>query len=116
MPAPRTPAAAAATRIVRDERGPDAVRLAAAYDCPGRRVTGRDRLRPAPPWAREEAVSTRRPIAVDVLATPEGPPLAPTSGGGADTCPVAPRRCRRDPFSAPFREPAEGPSNFSTNC
>ncbi|MER7399246.1 thiamine pyrophosphate-binding protein [Streptomyces sp. NPDC000151] len=55
----------------RDERGPDAVRLAEAYGCSGRRVTARDGLRSALEWARKEAVSTRRPVLVDVLARPD---------------------------------------------
>ncbi|MFC6066845.1 thiamine pyrophosphate-binding protein [Streptomyces ochraceiscleroticus] len=55
----------------RDERGPDAVRLAEAYDCSGCRVTARDGLRSALEWARKEAVSTRRPVLVDVLARPD---------------------------------------------
>ncbi|MFI8993632.1 thiamine pyrophosphate-binding protein [Streptomyces sp. NPDC053542] len=54
----------------RDERGPDAVRLAEAYDCSGCRVTDREGLRSALEWARKEAVSTRRPVLVDVLARP----------------------------------------------
>ncbi|MEV0603145.1 thiamine pyrophosphate-binding protein [Streptomyces sp. NPDC050315] len=55
----------------RDERGPDAVRLAEAYGCSGRRITARDGLRSALEWARKEAVSTRRPVLVDVLARPD---------------------------------------------
>ncbi|MEU7488340.1 thiamine pyrophosphate-binding protein [Streptomyces sp. NPDC042319] len=55
----------------RDERGPDTVRLAEAYGCSGRRVTGREDLRSALEWARKETVSTRRPVLVSVLAAPE---------------------------------------------
>ncbi|WP_030252585.1 thiamine pyrophosphate-binding protein, partial [Streptomyces violens] len=55
----------------RDERGPDAVRLAEAYDCSGCRVTAQEGLRSALEWARKEAVSTRRPVLVDVLARPD---------------------------------------------
>ncbi|WP_051872252.1 thiamine pyrophosphate-binding protein [Streptomyces sclerotialus] len=55
----------------RDERGPDTVRIAEAYGCSGRRVTGREDLRSALAWARKETVSTRRPALVTVLAAPE---------------------------------------------
>ncbi|POX36097.1 glyoxylate carboligase [Streptomyces sp. Ru73] len=55
----------------RDECGPDTVRLAEAYGCSGRRVTGRAGLRSALEWARKETFSTRRPAVLAVLAAPE---------------------------------------------
>ncbi|WP_063762805.1 thiamine pyrophosphate-binding protein [Streptomyces sp. NRRL S-1448] len=50
----------------------DPVKLAEAYGCAGRDVVDPAELRTAVEWARKEAVSTRRPVLVDVRT---GPPV-----------------------------------------
>ncbi|MEW2434078.1 thiamine pyrophosphate-binding protein [Streptomyces caniferus] len=49
-----------------DERLPDHVKLVEAYGCAGRDVVEPAELRSAVEWARKEAVSTRRPVLVEV--------------------------------------------------
>ncbi|MCB5908169.1 thiamine pyrophosphate-binding protein [Streptomyces pinistramenti] len=48
----------------------DHVKLVEAYGCAGRRVTDPAELRSAVAWARKEAVSTRRPVLVEVRYDP----------------------------------------------
>ncbi|UZJ34235.1 thiamine pyrophosphate-dependent enzyme [Streptomyces endophytica] len=50
----------------------DPVKVAEAYGCAGRDVVDPAELRTAVEWARKEAVSTRRPVLVDVRT---GPPV-----------------------------------------
>ncbi|MFI1972286.1 glyoxylate carboligase [Streptomyces cinnamoneus] len=63
-----------------DETGTDNVGLMRAYGCSGRRVTGPADIRPALEWARKEAVSTSRPVLVEIMIereanTPHGPDI-----------------------------------------
>ncbi|WP_374223812.1 glyoxylate carboligase [Streptomyces sp. ISL-11] len=63
-----------------DETGTDHVKLMEAYGCAGRRVVDPADIRPAVEWARKEAVSTSRPVLVEILIereanTPHGPDI-----------------------------------------
>ncbi|TJZ49432.1 glyoxylate carboligase [Streptomyces piniterrae] len=63
----------------------DRVKLVEAYGCAGRDVVDPAELRSAVEWARKEAVSTRRPVLVEVRAecavpAPGGPPLGSPRG------------------------------------
>ncbi|MFJ6787020.1 thiamine pyrophosphate-binding protein [Streptomyces angustmyceticus] len=57
-----------------DEYLTDHVKLVEAYGCAGRDVVEPAELRSAVEWARKEAVSTRRPVLVDVRTGPAGRP------------------------------------------
>ncbi|MEU8569767.1 glyoxylate carboligase [Streptomyces pathocidini] len=61
-----------------DEFGTDNVKLMEAYGCSGRRVIDPADIRSTIEWARKEAVSTSRPVLVEILIereanTPHGP-------------------------------------------
>ncbi len=61
-----------------DEYGSDNVKLMEAYGCSGRRVWEPGDIRSAIEWARKEAVSTSRPVLVEIMIereanTPHGP-------------------------------------------
>ncbi|GAA3039139.1 hypothetical protein GCM10020000_16820 [Streptomyces olivoverticillatus] len=63
-----------------DESGTDNVKLMEAYGCAGRRVTDPADIRTAIEWARKEAVSTSRPVLVEIMIereanTPHGPDI-----------------------------------------
>ncbi|MEU4209367.1 glyoxylate carboligase [Streptomyces sp. NPDC026206] len=63
-----------------DETGTDHVTLMRAYGCSGRRVVDPADIRPAIEWARKEAVSTSRPVLVEIMIereanTPHGPDI-----------------------------------------
>ncbi|MET8677832.1 glyoxylate carboligase [Streptomyces sp. NPDC004647] len=63
-----------------DEHGTDNVKLMEAYGCSGRRVIDPADIRSAIEWARKEAVSTSRPVLVEILIereanTPHGPDI-----------------------------------------
>ncbi|MEU5048684.1 glyoxylate carboligase [Streptomyces sp. NPDC021096] len=63
-----------------DETGTDHVTLMRAYGCAGRRVVDPADIRPAIEWARKEAVSTSRPVLVEIMIereanTPHGPDI-----------------------------------------
>ncbi|MFF5128657.1 glyoxylate carboligase [Streptomyces syringium] len=63
-----------------DETGTDNVKLMQAYGCSGRRVVEPADIRPAIEWARKEAVSTSRPVLVEIMIereanTPHGPDI-----------------------------------------
>ncbi|MFG2826295.1 thiamine pyrophosphate-binding protein [Streptomyces sp. NPDC048434] len=75
-----------------DEHVTDHVKLVEAYGCAGRDVVEPAELRSAVEWARKEAVSTRRPVLVEVRAeravAERARPLAGRLSGGAATDPV----------------------------
>ncbi|MEV0374900.1 thiamine pyrophosphate-binding protein [Streptomyces sp. NPDC050636] len=78
------------TEIHADEFRTDPVRLAAAYGCAGRGVADPAELRSAVEWARREAVSTRRPVLVEVrtgrgVRAPGGPVVDPGRGSARGT-------------------------------
>ncbi|MEC4018146.1 glyoxylate carboligase [Streptomyces sp. H27-D2] len=61
-----------------DETGADNVKLMEAYGCSGRRVVDPADIRSAIEWARKEAVSTSRPVLVEIMIereanAPHGP-------------------------------------------
>jgi tartronate-semialdehyde synthase len=49
------------------EFGTDNVKLMEAYGCSGRRVLAPADVRPAIEWARKEAISTSRPVLVEIM-------------------------------------------------
>lgn len=63
-----------------DEFGTDNVKIMEAYGCSGRRVREPDEIATAIQWARKEAVSTSRPVLVEIMIereanTPHGPDI-----------------------------------------
>jgi len=68
-------------RCAPDEHLTDHVKLVEAYGCAGRDVVEPAELRSAVEWARKEAVSTRRPVLVDVRTGPAGRPPGGAAGG-----------------------------------
>jgi tartronate-semialdehyde synthase len=63
-----------------DEFGTDNVKVMEAYGCSGRRVWDPEEIAPAIRWARKEAVSTSRPVLVEIMIerevnTPHGPDI-----------------------------------------
>jgi len=63
-----------------DEFGTDNVKIMEAYGCSGRRVREPDDIATAIQWARKEAVSTSRPVLVEIMIereanTPHGPDI-----------------------------------------
>jgi tartronate-semialdehyde synthase len=63
----------------------DQVKLVEAYGCAGRAVAAPEELRSAVEWARKEAVSTRRPVLVEVRIERAGPAAdGPAHGAGRE--------------------------------
>ncbi|MFC4560882.1 glyoxylate carboligase [Nocardiopsis mangrovi] len=63
-----------------DEVGTDNVKIMEAYGCSGRRVSAPGEIRDALQWARKQAVSTSRPVLVEIMIereanTPHGPAI-----------------------------------------
>lgn len=63
-----------------DETGTDNVKIMEAYGCSGRRVINPSDIRPAIEWARKEAITTSRPVLVEIMIereanTPHGPDI-----------------------------------------
>ena len=63
-----------------DEYGTDHVKIMEAYGCSGRRVLEPGDIRDALEWARKEAVTTSRPVLVEIMIereanTPHGPAI-----------------------------------------
>lgn len=82
--APGTTGAAAASGSASGERLTDHVRLAVAYGCTGRHVTDPADVRSAVAWARKEAVSTRRPVLLEVRFERVRPVVGGAVAAGAD--------------------------------